>query len=116
MDSDREKKGAWEQIEKKKKRKAKTLLLRFCCFAGDVVLTAGKEGKRGGGCYRPPRCPFVFVAAREPTRRQWRRRGEDAPPLFPRPETFQPPFRQIPEAFPAVSWISGGLLCNFLFV
>jgi len=72
-------------------------LLRFCCFAGDVVLTAGKEGKRGGGCYRPPR-------------------GEDAPPLFPRPETFQPPFQQIPEAFPAVSWISGGLLCNFLFV
>jgi len=69
MGSDREKKGAWEQ-QKKKKRKAKTLLLRFCCFAGDVALTASKEGKRGGGCYRPPRCPVVFVAAREPTRCQ----------------------------------------------
>jgi len=34
---------------------------------------------------------------------------EDAPPLFQRPETFQPLFLQIPKGFPAVS-------CYFLGV
>jgi len=41
-------------------------------------------------------------------------RGEDAPPLFQRPETFPPLFLQIPKGFPAVScYFFRSGFCNF---
>jgi hypothetical protein len=65
--------------------------------------TAGKERKRGGGCYRHPVSQFVFAAAREPTRRQVVvARGGDAQPLFKCPETFRPLFLQLHKAFLAI--------------
>ena len=68
------------QIRKQgRKIKINCHLLRFLGFAGDEVLTGGRKVKRGGSHYSPPTpsCCLDFTAAREPTRRQWRRRVEE---------------------------------------
>jgi len=54
--------------------------------------TAGKEGKRGGGCYRPPYFPVCFHGG------AWRRRAA----------TVQMP-RNLSATIPAVA---EGLPCN----
>jgi len=58
-------KQIWRRRRKKqireKVKKIKNDCLCFCFLQVTVGVTVGREGKRGGGCYRPPVSRFVFA-------------------------------------------------------